>query len=149
MPLFTNHHAVHINACHALCPEPLCPQFLPAPRQHGSNQGKYYVAVSCNMFSFSAFSLSYSTRQILDTGLAEAAAPPSANSLFAPTSSARRCSRASGSSKFTPAHGVSIQSTSTFTSVSTSITPSLLVLLSFVVLCPRPFPEHLARAQRI
>ncbi|KAJ7358499.1 hypothetical protein DFH08DRAFT_953640 [Mycena albidolilacea] len=46
MPLFTNHHAMHINARHALCPEPLCTQFLPAPRQcqYGSNQGKYYVA---------------------------------------------------------------------------------------------------------
>ncbi|KAJ7855195.1 hypothetical protein B0H14DRAFT_3449219 [Mycena olivaceomarginata] len=46
MPLFTNHHAMHINARHALCPEPLCTQFLPAPRQcqYGNNQGKYYVA---------------------------------------------------------------------------------------------------------
>ncbi|KAJ7811566.1 hypothetical protein B0H14DRAFT_3479680 [Mycena olivaceomarginata] len=46
MPLFTNHHAMLINARHALCPEPLCTQFLPAPRQcqYGHNEGKYYVA---------------------------------------------------------------------------------------------------------
>ncbi|KAJ7850287.1 hypothetical protein B0H14DRAFT_3866628, partial [Mycena olivaceomarginata] len=46
MPLFTNHHAMMINARHALCPEPLCTQFLPAPRQcqYGTNEGKYYVA---------------------------------------------------------------------------------------------------------
>jgi hypothetical protein len=52
MPLFMNHHAMLINTRHALCPEPLCTQFLPAPRQcqYRNNQGKYYVAVSSNVF---------------------------------------------------------------------------------------------------
>ncbi|KAJ7322988.1 hypothetical protein DFH08DRAFT_969621 [Mycena albidolilacea] len=46
MPLFTNHHAMMINARHTLCPELLCTHFLPAPRlcQYGPNEGKYYVA---------------------------------------------------------------------------------------------------------
>ncbi|KAJ7721589.1 hypothetical protein B0H14DRAFT_3624822 [Mycena olivaceomarginata] len=109
MPLFTNHHAVHINACHALCPEPLCPQFLPAPRQHGSNQGKYYVA---RKLAFCANKLGKKVFKSIW--------------IFEIYPGARR------------EHPVT---TSTFTSVSTSITPSLLVLLSFVVLCPRPFPR--------
>ncbi|KAJ7305582.1 hypothetical protein DFH08DRAFT_976317 [Mycena albidolilacea] len=47
MPLFTNHHTMHINTHRTLCPEPLCPQFRSAACQcqHSSNQGKYYVAL--------------------------------------------------------------------------------------------------------
>jgi hypothetical protein len=54
MPLFTKHHTMHINTRHALCLELLCTLFLPAPCQcqHSSNQGKYYVTVSSNMFFF-------------------------------------------------------------------------------------------------
>ncbi|KAJ7366638.1 hypothetical protein DFH08DRAFT_948659 [Mycena albidolilacea] len=104
MPLFMNHHTMHINACHALCLELLCTQFLPAPCQcqHGSNQRKYYVAQNiaqqntappplmqtatarpppCPSSAVAAlrprvagFTLSTSTRQILDTSLAQAAA---------------------------------------------------------------------------
>ncbi|KAJ7792983.1 hypothetical protein B0H14DRAFT_3498604 [Mycena olivaceomarginata] len=110
MPLFTNHHAMLINAHHALCPEPLCNQFLPASRQcqYGTNQGKYYVAqniaqspapppsmqaatrrppphlstqcLSCTrpgnaqVHETRPPALSTSTRRILETGLAEAAA---------------------------------------------------------------------------
>ncbi|KAJ7792810.1 hypothetical protein B0H14DRAFT_3889697 [Mycena olivaceomarginata] len=112
MPLFTNHHAMMINARHALCPEPLCTQFLPAPRQcqYGTNEGKYYVAcfnkahgprykfwelstatakppprpsvkcISCTRLGNTQIhetrppALSTSTREILDAGLAEAAA---------------------------------------------------------------------------